>query len=326
LWLLLLIAAMALVYPAATIIGGTSAYFIDHETSSSNSFIAGVWGDWVETSQADFEAGVLHQVDTSSSPGDVKLKTRISNHSFETTGDWTYEETDSDYNGAQSSDWSTDGSYSCKFSSTARISINTYSQISQEVDFTDLEAIYFDANLWRQGGGFSVSKYKASVMVDGDELWWQECPTTATEYLNQSIDVSAYTGVHTLIFRITCTKSGYFFNDQTNYFDNIKPHYYSSGTIASRVYDTGADGTNWLELSWSEAIEANTDITFEVRASDTLFAKDAAEPAWTDLGAANSPITSGLPSGRYMQWRATLTTSDSAKTPILQEVTVSYSS
>jgi hypothetical protein len=67
-----------------------------------------------------------------------------------------------------------------------------------------------------------------------------------------------------------------------------------------------------------------TGITFQVRASDTPFAKDAAIPGWTDLGIANSPITSGLPSGQYKQWRATLVTSDTSKTPTLHDVTVEY--
>jgi hypothetical protein len=31
-----------------------------------------------------------------------------------------------------------------------------------------------------------------------------------------------------------------------------------------------------------------------------------------------------LPSGRYLQWQATLNTSDTSETPILHEVTVEY--
>jgi hypothetical protein len=98
--------------------------------------------------------------------------------------------------------------------------------------------------------------------------------------------------------------------------------YVSSGTIASQVLDTGIAGAIWNALFWDETLPSNTDITFEVRASDTVFTKDAATPNWIDLGLANSPITSGLPSGRYMQWRATLNTSDTSETPILHEVRV----
>jgi hypothetical protein len=99
--------------------------------------------------------------------------------------------------------------------------------------------------------------------------------------------------------------------------------YYSSGTIASQVLDTGATGATWNQLSWSETLQTSTDITFEVRTLDTSFAKDAGTPSWISVGG-TSPVTSGLPSGRYMQWRATLSTSDTSKTPTLHDVTVTY--
>jgi len=99
--------------------------------------------------------------------------------------------------------------------------------------------------------------------------------------------------------------------------------YVSSGTIASQVLDTGVAGARWDALFWDETLPSNTDITFEVRASNTSFAKNATTPSWTFAGGA-SPITSGLPSGRYLQWRSTLTTADASKTPTLHEVTIDY--
>ncbi|OGN91791.1 MAG: hypothetical protein A2Z75_07820 [Chloroflexi bacterium RBG_13_50_10] len=100
--------------------------------------------------------------------------------------------------------------------------------------------------------------------------------------------------------------------------------YVNSGTLASQILDTTIAVAKWDALFWDETLPSNADITFEVRASDTLFAENATTPNWIDLGLANSPITSGLPSGQYMQWRATLTTSDTSKTPTLHEVTVEY--
>jgi len=97
--------------------------------------------------------------------------------------------------------------------------------------------------------------------------------------------------------------------------------YVGLATMASQVRDTGTAGARWDGLFWDETLQLNTDITFEVRASNTLFAPGDALPAWTPLGG-TSPITSGLPSGRYMQWRATLTTSDTSVTPVLHEVRV----
>jgi hypothetical protein len=91
--------------------------------------------------------------------------------------------------------------------------------------------------------------------------------------------------------------------------------YLSSGSLASQVRDTGVAGATWDGLFWDETLPSNTDITFEVRASDTAFLKDAATPSWTS-------VSSGLPSGQYLQWRATLNTSDTSETPSLHEVRV----
>ena len=94
-------------------------------------------------------------------------------------------------------------------------------------------------------------------------------------------------------------------------------------SIASLVYDTTIPGATLDHLSWNESLQANTYITFDVRASDTPFAEDDVTLAWTPVGE-TSPVTSGLPSGRYIQWRATLISPDTSKTPILHEVNLEY--
>jgi hypothetical protein len=96
------------------------------------------------------------------------------------------------------------------------------------------------------------------------------------------------------------------------------------GTISSKVYDSGNAGSRWDSLFWDSALVAGTNVTFEVRASDTLFTNTDALPAWQQSGWP-SPVNSGLPSGRYLQWRATLSTSDMSRTAILNEVRVWYS-
>lgn len=98
--------------------------------------------------------------------------------------------------------------------------------------------------------------------------------------------------------------------------------YYTSGTIASDVWDTGWHTDVWRNLSWQETLHNNTDISFQVRASDTPFNKNDAAPDWIAVGS-SSPVTSGLPNGQYLQWRATLT-SDRDFTPALHSVSVQY--
>jgi uncharacterized repeat protein (TIGR01451 family) len=100
----------------------------------------------------------------------------------------------------------------------------------------------------------------------------------------------------------------------------------TSGSIASQVLDTGVVpplAASWDLLAWDETLASGTDITFEVRASDTLFSQSDGTLAWISVGGM-SPVLDGLPDGRYKQWRATLTTSTSNLTPILHEVRVWY--
>jgi hypothetical protein len=97
--------------------------------------------------------------------------------------------------------------------------------------------------------------------------------------------------------------------------------YVLSGTIASQVLDCGISGTRWDAIFWDGTLPAGTGIALEVRAGDVSFAKADPSPAWISAGGI-SPVTSGLPSGRYEQWRATLTTSDTSQTPVLYEVLV----
>jgi hypothetical protein len=100
----------------------------------------------------------------------------------------------------------------------------------------------------------------------------------------------------------------------------------ASGSIASQVLDTGEAGTEWSRLSWGEILESGSDITFEVRASDISFLKYATTPSWVAVGG-TYPVTSGLPSGRYMQWRALLTTDDIGEidvAPVLNYVIIVY--
>lgn len=96
----------------------------------------------------------------------------------------------------------------------------------------------------------------------------------------------------------------------------------TSGTVASIVFNGGTSAWHWNELNWSETLPVGSNITFEVRASNTAFLAGAATPSWTSLGTANSPVMSGLPAGLYMQWRATLIAATPWASPTLLGVEV----
>jgi hypothetical protein len=181
---------------------------------------------------------------------------------------------------------------------------------------------YVSANTWHTVKEI-VSGSTYTGYVDGGGAYTGTNSIKITEdYLvshvhGVSLDASSYV----LVDNIRVRK--YASPEPTISFGLEESMYVSTGTIASQVFDTGIVGTVWDGLFWNETLQANTDITFYVRASDTPFAKDDTTPAWTPVGG-TSPVTSGLPSGRYIQWGAVLTSSDTSKTPILHEVNVEY--
>jgi hypothetical protein len=68
----------------------TAGYYSDTEPASANTFQAWSSSLWTQTSQADFEAGILTDVNTASSPGDVKLDTVLSEPTTSTGAEQTW--------------------------------------------------------------------------------------------------------------------------------------------------------------------------------------------------------------------------------------------
>ena len=95
--------------------------------------------------------------------------------------------------------------------------------------------------------------------------------------------------------------------------------YSSSGTLESQSFNSGAMA-EWQSLEWDETVPTGTDITLEVSTSND----GSAWSAW-QLSSSASPISLvSLPETRYIKWKATLTTTDIAQTPVLSEVRVKY--
>jgi hypothetical protein len=470
-WLILL-ASLGIVLLASSV-GVTSSSFVDLENSSSNSFQAWASTVWVQTTQSDFEAGVLNNVDTSSSPGDVKLAVKsgwydaswscrapvvinnpgprltayqvkvnvtydadmqpnfddirfVDSNGSTLLSHWRESYTASTsaifwvkvpsvpsgsktiymYYGNAAASSASDGTSTFEFFddfsgdlSKWNIHIDTDVAItssygnpapSLEISggFTSspygFAAIGSDAtyNTFRNGiieadvypatealpeiifrGNYSAntgykgrwdcrsgteppwfkppysgwSQFGTAVTRFGIANQWQEAKLvingrTFQIYSNDSLKSTAtdtqYSGSGEIGLANHYGAYSRFDNVRVRKYASPEPTtavgpeeggYVSSGTIASQVLDTGVAGASWDVLSWDETRPSNTDITFEVRASDTVFLKDAASPSWTSVGG-TSPVTSGLPPGRYMQWRASLTTSDISKTPVLHEV------
>jgi hypothetical protein len=100
-------------------------------------------------------------------------------------------------------------------------------------------------------------------------------------------------------------------------------NYRASGNLRSQVLNTGRQGSKMDLLMWNVTLPASTTITFAVRASNTSFGVTSTSPAWINVGS-TSPVSTGLPKGQYMQWRATLETTNNQRTPDLKDVQIWY--
>ncbi len=100
-------------------------------------------------------------------------------------------------------------------------------------------------------------------------------------------------------------------------------NYQSSGSYLSRIFDSGAAGTAWQTLSWNASTPATTTLQLLVRSGDTLI-PDVDWSAWQPA-TSNPSAISQLPRTRYIQYRADFDTTNQSATPVLHDVTVSYS-
>ncbi|MBI0584587.1 MAG: hypothetical protein ISF22_10230 [Methanomassiliicoccus sp.] len=106
------------------------------------------------------------------------------------------------------------------------------------------------------------------------------------------------------------------------YVPAVRTGYQLSGSFTSSTFDTNVAGAKYIQAFWDRSIPASTALTLEVRSSASL-SGGAPSGTWQLLGSGSSGTMSAL-TGRYVQWRATFTTSDPAVTPQLQEVRIYY--
>lgn len=91
--------------------------------------------------------------------------------------------------------------------------------------------------------------------------------------------------------------------------------YAASGTFTSRVYDAGG-ATNWEEVSWIATVPVGTTLQLYQRQGNT----PVPDGSWTvfTLIPSNGADIGGT--SRYIQYRADFTSSNTAVTPLLQEI------
>lgn len=123
-----------------------------------------------------------------------------------------------------SNEWSTVGTTSLKLSCGSGLVIisGDYRGVYQQFDFTGTDKIYFDFRMVNELGIYSENYHDLEVLV-GDDLLLSFSDTEETyTSLNNVLDVSGYSGVNFLIFRIKSKYSGDSVSDTYYYVDNVR--------------------------------------------------------------------------------------------------------
>ena len=95
----------------------------------------------------------------------------------------------------------------------------------------------------------------------------------------------------------------------------------TSGTFSSRVFDAGDSRATWRTLTAALDAPAGTGVSFEARTGSTP-TPDASWTDWQPVGPGGG--LAGPLGRRYLQYRATLTTTDTSVTPGVEGVSLGY--
>ena len=138
---------------------------------------------------------------------------------FETVTNWTYSENDPDghFTGGQSTTWKTEGTYSylLKFDGLDFYYAGRYCQIKQTINIPTTFGFYIDIH-----SAWDAYGMKIQILVDTTVVWEQTI--TQTDWINEHINLVAFSGNHDLIFRIWTPSDAYYGAGADVYFDNIR--------------------------------------------------------------------------------------------------------
>ena len=298
-------------------------------SSAANTFTSGSFTDtFADTSKINTSDSANVEVIS----GEVRLTAAqvIKNAGFETdisASDWTYAETDPDWDGLRATDWFTEGGFSYKLLIPKNIYVdgNSYCEITQDIDLTGVNTLTFDA----QEVDGTKNKFTPQILIDTTVVK-DNVPTGN----GQTVDVSTYSGTHTLKMRYQNPSASAIKESIDCYFetDNWRwsPAVYStSGTLRSVTVpeNTATRLAVGTQLSWTDNEPVNTDIKYQLEYYDGAWALiPDTDLAGNSTGFDDSPIDISSIKNTYGQirLRANLSTTDNMVTPSVQDWTVTY--
>ncbi len=102
----------------------------------------------------------------------------------------------------------------------------------------------------------------------------------------------------------------------------IRSGFRSAGEYVSQVKDTGTT-SRWGTIRWHAEAPPATEVRIATRSGNTATPDDTWS-AWTDAYERSSGTAVSSPPARYIQWRAELSSQDTARTPTLFRVSLAY--
>lgn len=288
---------------------------------------------WTETTQADFEAGTLTDLDTTSSPGDVKLAagtTTLAWDDFESGGwsggsGWLYPW----WHEGKSKVTGNGGPYQGNYHLRIRGG-NGY--VDRALDLsgqTDVRLQFWAKVKSLESGDL------ARVLVSPDDTNWTTVQSWTdgdddNTYHFYDIDLSGFTmsGEFWIAFDGTeLSGSGdYLYVDEIKLVSGLT-QYRTAGSLISQPHDTGGSA-DFGTLAFTITEPADTDIKFQLRSAATsggLASADWYGPTgsgdyYTTSGTAINPVHDN---DRWIQYQAVFS-GDGSDTPTLSDVTITY--
>ena len=293
-----------------------------------------------DTSQSNFLAGVLTNIDLNTSPGDAMLMSGLSVDQQNTAGTTTG-------TGFDTPTW-TGQTFTAAMTGTlvqagGELFCNgcgaTPPDLTLSVRATsaglptgaDLASTTISGSAFASGSvtSFAATFSTPAALVAGTQYALILRPVSAPAgigYFWVRSSPSTYSGGS----RVLSADSGGTWSADTtrdfNFKTYIDPGYLPSGDLVSSLKDASA-ATSWIALSWTSLVPVNTTLQFHVAASNNpagpfnFVGPDGTAATYFQSSSASLSQFNGF---RYLKYKAYLATTDSAVTPLLNDATVCF--
>ena len=286
---------------------------------------------WKQNTKSEFETGNLDKVIVTKN-GEVKINPEavnigylpvdvIANPSFEIPGSWQITSNNPFMYLGPVFSWATDGAASggIVFYDENVSFGGDYGFYDQMVDWTGVDVLKFDY-CCDAFSHFSVTLYI------GDQAVWEHKPTVEykQEFLNQTIDVSDFTGLKDLKFSVQYVYSSFGLFDASFLIDNfrtyktVEPNTLITASIISLPIAIDNKNT-WDVVSFDAEIPDNTNLTVDILPASGQNPIEGYENISSDTD------ISGL-TEKTIRLRANLSSNDKNITPVLRNWAVCYTS